>query len=347
MEEIKSGSQQVSTLSLENFIISGPLNQEDVTYNKFIKGNSALETLEKGIPLTDFVKVSESIDVFGEAKKLDKVTINQETAQLLNTDEEVRQFNRYSDILPYKRNCVVIPIDSFGKNTYINASYVGSSIKGDDKSFIVCQSPLDKTITDFWKMIINEGTHTIVMLCKFKAGSRVQSCEYFPDIKDIEFNGFKGVSLKEKIVKHEMDLIERRFLVKRGDGTSKEVVHYQWEGWPDHGVPEENQYGVLLYLVQQIMERRKLGKEPVVVHCSAGIGRSGTIVAIHNLAQIVEWSLNTKNNAEKEKARLSVFSTVRRLREQRFGMVQTAPQYELIYRIVSKILKNPKILFGK
>jgi len=196
-------------------------------------------------------------------------------------------------------------------------------------------------------MIINEGTHTIVMLCKFKAGSRVQSCEYFPDIKDIEFKGYKGVTLKEKTIKADMDLIERKFIFRSGDGTSKEVVHYQWEGWPDHGVPEENQYGVLFYLVQQIMERRKLGEQPVVVHCSAGIGRSGTLVAIHNIAQTIEWYLNSTQNAEKEKARISVFSTVRRLREERFGMVQTVQQYELIYRLISKILKTPKILFGK
>jgi len=296
MEEINTVFPKSSSLSLENFIITGPLNAEDVTYNKFVKGNSTLEQFEKGFLLADFVKQTESHDIWNESKKLDRATLNPETLQLLNTDEEVKQFNRYSDILPYRRNCVSIPIDTFGKNTYINASYVGSSIKGDDKSFIVCQSPLDKTIADFWKMIINEGTHTIVMLCKFKAGSRVQSCEYFPDVKDIEFAGFKGITLIEKIFKPEMDLVERKFLVKSGDGTSKEVVHYQWEGWPDHGVPEESQYGVLLHLVQKMMERRQLGKQPVVVHCSAGIGRSGTLVAIHNIAQLIEWVLGTKNN---------------------------------------------------
>jgi len=326
------------TLSLENLILTGSFNQNDFTFPRLSEFKCS--EYEKGFPISSFVQnVPDVDDITFEFKRLDKLTANQKVIELLNDDEDVKQFNRYSDILPYRHNTVALPAENSKSNTYINASYVSSSIKGDDKSFIVCQSPIEKTVADFWKMVINENVHTIVMLCKLKAGSRQQSCEYWPEIKEADFAGFKHVSLKEKIQKAHQ-LVERHFVIKSADGSSREVVHYQWEGWPDHGVPNDEERHVLEELVDRIDERRKLGKGPVIVHCSAGIGRSGTLVALHNIRQIIN-AYKTSNNTElKKQAHLSVFSVVRRLRLQRFGMVQTPQQYELIYKLVAEILQR-------
>jgi len=326
--------------NLENLIMTGAMGQDDFTYPT-LKDYKCQE-YEPGFPITQFVAKTANYDTDFEFKRLDKLTANQKIIELLNDDEDVKQFNRYSDILPYRHNTVALPAENSKSNTYINASYVGSSVKGDDKSFIVCQSPIEKTIADFWKMVINEKVHTIVMLCKLKAGTRQQSCEYWPEIKEQEFKGHKHVSLKERI-NRDHNLVERHFVVKSGDGSSREVVHYQWEGWPDHGVPDHEQRHILEELVDRIDERRKLGNGPVVVHCSAGIGRSGTLVALHNIRQII-YSYAQSNQADlKKDTRISVFSVVRRLRLQRFGMVQTAQQYQLIYQLVSEILQKLEI----
>lgn len=336
-----------ATPKLEDLILSGPLNNDDLTFT-IVKEKSKLgtEKYEEGLPIKTFPQDAEKQDVWGEFKTLESVTFDKKVMEKLCDDDDVKPFNRYSDILPYRTNPVTLPKDSYGDNSYINASYVSSSIKNDDKSFIVCQSPLESTIIDFWRMVIKEQIHTIIMLCKFKAGTRVQSCEYFPDSSDRQFDGFKQVKLVAKIVNTELNLTTRQFKIEYGTET-RDVTHYQWEGWPDHGVPDKSQHVVLFDLVKSIRDRRKADNHPILVHCSAGIGRSGTLVALHNIAQIVEAYNRAKEqgeNVNEDKAKISIFSVVRRLREQRFGMVQTVAQYELLYELTTEIVQNPKLL---
>jgi len=194
-------------------------------------------------------------------------------------------------------------------------------------------------------MVKNEGVHTIIMLCKFKDDLQVQSSEYFPNAKGKTLREYEGVKIRARSHNPTMNLTERRFLLDLDDGKTREIAHFQWEGWPDQGVPSRRQYETLLYLIRKIIHRRKYGPQPVIVHCSAGIGRSGTLVAIHNLIQIIQLYHSQKEEiVDEEKWRLSVFSVVRRLREQRFGSVQTNEQYEFIYELVKEILTNKTLI---
>jgi len=194
---------------------------------------------------------------------------------------------------------------------------------------------LENTIADFWKMIINEKVHTIIMLCKLKDQDLVQCSDYFPDVKGAVFPAFEGVTLRAKAMNTALNITERRFTVQVREGKTREVAHYQWDGWPDQGVPTRSQYKTLVHLLEKIAYRRSKGNQPIVVHCSAGVGRSGTLVALNNIGQIIKSYQENKAEIEnEEKWRLSVFSTVRRLREQRYGMVQTSEQYEFLYDFV-------------
>ncbi len=154
-------------------------------------------------------------------------------------------------------------------------------MKGDDKSFIVCQSPLENTIADFWKMILNEKVHTIIMLCKLKdqdfvrnllispskLSLQVQCSEYFPEVKGAIFPAFEGVTLRAKAMNTALGITERRFTVKVSETKTREVAHYQWDGWPDQGVPTRSQYKTLVHLLEKIAYRRSKGNQPIVVHC--------------------------------------------------------------------------------
>jgi len=326
----------------KDLIMTGSQCSEgEITYDSHLQANPSLQSLERGFAIQSFSTRATKHNIPNEFLELKRITQDEKLKQQLWVDGSLMALNRYNNILPYKRNCVRIPRDETGNNTYINASYVSSSMKGDDKSFIVCQSPLENTIADFWKMIINEKVHTIIMLCKLEDQDQIQCSKYFPDVKDAIFKPFEGVTLRVKAFSTSTGITERRFTVKVGEGKTREVAHYQWEGWPDHGVPTRGQYKTVLHLLEKIVARRSKGARPIVVHCSAGVGRSGALVALHNLAQIIKSYQENKAEIENEdKWRLSVFSTVRRLREQRFGMVQTTEQYEFIYDFVQNLLKQ-------
>lgn len=115
------------------------------------------------------------------------------------------------------------------------------------------------------------------------------------------------------------------------DGEVRIVTHYHYIAWPDHGVPRE--LGTLAgFLNEIIQEERKEG--PIIVHCSAGVGRTGTLIALSHLKQTIEAQKSLRLDLG-----ISVFSVVRRLREQRNYMVQSKEQYELLYNFVNEWLR--------
>jgi len=134
---------------------------------------------------------------------------------------------------------------------------------------------------------------------------------------------------------------------------TREVTHYQYSTWPDHGAPEEADYKVISNIVSILKEARKGGTgNKVTVHCSAGIGRTGTIIALFNITGALEYLIQQKRTMmeqgkwveqvgdDEKEPRISVFGTVRRLREQRFCMVQGEIQYQFIYEFMVHWLRE-------
>eukprot|EP01016_Furgasonia_blochmanni_P044705 TRINITY_DN6230_c0_g1_i10.p1 TRINITY_DN6230_c0_g1~~TRINITY_DN6230_c0_g1_i10.p1 ORF type:complete len:152 (+),score=19.20 TRINITY_DN6230_c0_g1_i10:697-1152(+) len=127
-------------------------------------------------------------------------------------------------------------------------------------------------------------------------------------------------------------LFERIFRIedieKGSDGEVLTVAQFQWTGWPDHGVPSEGTYSIVEQLLD-IMRKEYETKpaQPIIVHCSAGVGRTGTLIALFNLnltlEKLVQGFINEDRDEKQKSYRLSVFGVVRRLREQRWGMVYT------------------------
>jgi protein tyrosine phosphatase len=113
------------------------------------------------------------------------------------------------------------------------------------------------------------------------------------------------------------------------DGKEHSVKQYHTVGWPDRKIPLPQHYKYVLQMIKLMQEAHAASPSPIVVHCSAGIGRTGTLIALYFLITLSEQQIKATQPVS-----LSIFGTVRSLREQRFGAVQTAEQYDFIYEFL-------------
>ncbi|XP_061527855.1 tyrosine-protein phosphatase non-receptor type 11b isoform X1 [Phycodurus eques] len=250
---------------------------------------------------------------------------------------ENKSKNRYKNILPFDTTRVEIrdaDPDVPGSD-YINANYIrGSQEEGrqadDDKFFIATQGCLQNTVSDFWKMVHQENTHVIVMTTKEMERGRNKCVCYWPNLHaTVEFGRVLVRNVDER---PSQDYILRKLEVTRLDRGEplRYIWHYQYLSWPDHGVP--NEPGGVLWFLEEINRTQRTIPEsgPIVVHCSAGIGRTGTIIVIDILIDII--------NRQGLDCDIDIPKIIQRVRQQRSGMVQTEAQYKFIYMAVQQYI---------
>ncbi|EGR28056.1 protein-tyrosine phosphatase protein, putative, partial [Ichthyophthirius multifiliis] len=244
--------------------------------------------------------------------------------------------NRYCDIIPYKSTVVQVSGDS-DKEKYINANYIYTTFPYRSSNYyIATQGPLNQTFDNFWKMIWEHESRVIIMLCKLKEVNRPKCDQYWPIGKQ-KYGQITVENLGEKNGKDKEITIRMFKLTKEGQNNELQVEQIHWEGWPDHGVPENTQ--ALQELAVKAAQDFQNNLKPTL-HCSAGVGRTGTLLSCTfsyiELKKIYE---NIKNDAQihKEqkqeeflKQQLNMFDIVRKLREQRTLMVQTKEQFKMV-----------------
>ncbi|XP_061875327.1 receptor-type tyrosine-protein phosphatase kappa isoform X2 [Colius striatus] len=224
--------------------------------------------------------------------------------------------NRYKSIIPYDHCRVVLQPSDVG-NGYINASYVDSY--RSPRLFIAAQGPLPGTVVDFWQMVWQEKTSVIVMLTGLVEQNKTKCEQYWPEEEQVY--GDFTVTLNN--TRTTTGLVTRIFcLQKAGCALPRVVEQFHYLLWPDHGVPRNP--AQLLCLVEMVNKRiLEVPSGPVLVHCSAGIGRTGTFIALDFLLKMA-----------KAEGKVDVFQCVQRLREQRVSMVQTKEQYTFLYEVL-------------
>ncbi|XP_077324847.1 receptor-type tyrosine-protein phosphatase R isoform X2 [Lithobates pipiens] len=227
--------------------------------------------------------------------------------------------NRYKTILPNpaSRVCLKPKNGRDTLNTYINANFI-KGYSGTEKTFIATQGPMINTVNDFWQMVWQEDVPVIVMITKLK--EKNEKCVlYWPEKRGIYGN---VEVLVNSVNEHEYYTI--RILTLKQGSQSRIVKHYWYTSWPDHKTPDSAQ--PLLQLMLDVDEDRKAfdGRGPVVVHCSAGIGRTGCFIAT---------SIGCRQL--KEEGVVDVLSIVCKLRMDRGGMVQTSEQYQFVHHALS------------
>ncbi|KAM9760139.1 receptor-type tyrosine-protein phosphatase R isoform 2-T2 [Dama dama] len=223
--------------------------------------------------------------------------------------------NRYKTILPnpLSRVCLRPKNVTDSLSTYINANYI-RGYSGKEKAFIATQGPMINTVNDFWQMVWQEDSPVIVMITKLK--EKNEKCVlYWP-----EKRGIYGKVEVLVISVNECDNYTVRNLVLKQGSHTQRVKHYWYTSWPDHKTPDSAQ--PLLQLMLDVEEDRlaSAGRGPVVVHCSAGIGRTGCFIAT---------SIGCRQL--REEGVVDALSIVCQLRVDRGGMVQTSEQYEFVH----------------
>ncbi|XP_061913531.1 tyrosine-protein phosphatase non-receptor type 11b isoform X1 [Entelurus aequoreus] len=253
---------------------------------------------------------------------------------------ENKSKNRYKNILPFDTTRVQIrdADPEVAGSDYINANYILGSGKreqdvhgaGEGKIFIATQGCLQNTVDDFWKMVHQENTHVIVMTTKKMERGRNKCACYWPKLHaTMELGSVQVRNVEEHTAR---DYVQRKLQVTRLDrrDSLRQVWHYQYLSWPDHGVPNEPG-GVLWFLEEANRTQASIeGCGPMVVHCSAGIGRTGTIIVIDILIHLI--------NRQGLDCDIDIPKTIQRVRQQRSGMVQTEAQYKFIYMAVQQYM---------
>ncbi|VVA94970.1 unnamed protein product [Arabis nemorensis] len=236
--------------------------------------------------------------------------------------------NRYTDVLPFDKNRVVLnPCKDYRSSSkgYVNASFIKTSSSSESISqFIATQGPLPHTLEDFWEMVIQQHCPVIVMLTRLVDNFKTVKCGDYFQAEDGP-REFGNISIMTKWIKStDTSLLLRNLEAKYKESEDQpmSVLHIQYPEWPDHGVPRDT------VAVREILKRLyqvppSLG--PIIVHCSAGIGRTGTYCAIHNTIQRI---------LAGDMSALDLAKTVAIFRSQRIGMVQTMDQYLFCYNAI-------------
>ncbi|XP_065061123.1 tyrosine-protein phosphatase corkscrew-like isoform X1 [Rhopilema esculentum] len=303
------------------------------------------------------VNICEPLSVTTEKKKSDSV-MKAEFERLQQLDRanpaskkegrrpENKTKNRYKNILPFDHTRVKLRT---GKphivgSDYINANYIEDDVTG--KIYIASQGCMQSILNDFWQMIYQENSRIIIMLTNEVEKGKIKCIRYWPDKGSIMFCGDKTVAnVSERSTR---DYIIRELHVSRNNddephsGPAKpprKIFFYQYTEWPDHGVPTDP--GSLLQMLQDADNKEKSSFEKPgcpIIHCSAGIGRTGTVVCVDMLIN----QLRLKGNLNS----IDVPGTVEKVRMQRSGMVQTELQYKFIYSVLNYYTEVERKIFS-
>nr|XP_057930092.1 protein tyrosine phosphatase receptor type Fa isoform X6 [Doryrhamphus excisus] len=223
--------------------------------------------------------------------------------------------NRYANVIAYDHSRVLLtPVDGVSGSDYVNANYVDGYRK--QNAYIATQGPLPETLSDFWRLVWEQRTCTIVMMTRLEEKSRVKCDQYWPS-RGTETYGMIQVTMLDTVELATYSV--RTFaLYKNGSSERREVRQFQFMAWPDHGVPE---YPTpTLAFLRRIKACNPPDAGPMVVHCSAGVGRTGCFVVIDAMLERM-----------KHEKSVDIYGHVTCMRAQRNYMVQTEDQYIFIH----------------
>lgn len=230
--------------------------------------------------------------------------------------------NRYPDIKCYDQTRVrLTQIDGICGSDYINANFVLGY--KERKKFICAQGPMENTVCDYWRMIWEQHLELVLMLTNLEEYSKTKCAKYWPDTS--ETKNFGDITVDHVRERAYSDYVVRELKMSRsGERESRTIVQYHFLVWKDFMAPEHPH--AILKFIKRVNEAYSLEKGPILVHCSAGVGRTGTLVALDSLLQQLS-----------DEGQVSIFNTVCDLRHQRNFLVQSLKQYIFIYRALMEM----------
>ncbi|KAK2193612.1 hypothetical protein NP493_11g09029 [Ridgeia piscesae] len=231
--------------------------------------------------------------------------------------------NRYNNIMPYDHSRVMLsPVDGDPDSDYINANYIHGYKK--QNRFIATQGPNEETTADFWRMVWEQNSTRILMLTNVKERGKTKCSQYWPDEGTKTYGAIQVEYLQQETWP---DFIVRTFRLKKNT-EERFVKQYHFTTWPDEGAPENG--SGLLHFHEKVDGYNDSEDAPIIVHCSAGVGRTGTYIVL---------DMSLKRAAAEDV--VDVSWCVHQMRLNRINMVQTLEQYVFIYSTLVEAL-----LFG-
>eukprot|EP00698_Gefionella_okellyi_P003198 TRINITY_DN12990_c0_g1_i1.p1 TRINITY_DN12990_c0_g1~~TRINITY_DN12990_c0_g1_i1.p1 ORF type:complete len:276 (+),score=33.49 TRINITY_DN12990_c0_g1_i1:40-867(+) len=263
----------------------------------------------------DFVRMQERWKTSGEKLK--------ETHSAAFLPENTKK-NRYYDVIPCDEHRVKLQGDG---SDYINASFV---VGPTGVKYVSAQAPVAASIVDFWRMIWQENIGVVMMLTKEEERQMRKADAYWP-VNPGDSIAYGPIFVTLESLSRDGETIMRRLRIRHAEsGEERLVSHVQYIGWPDFGVPQSvDGFLTLLSVADREIEQVK-ATGPLLVHCSAGIGRSGTFIAAHEAAAQLRQGISP-----------NLLALVDTLRSQRRGMVQTREQYLFLKSAVDELHGEP------
>ncbi|XP_068633737.1 tyrosine-protein phosphatase non-receptor type 4 [Battus philenor] len=241
--------------------------------------------------------------------------------------------NRYRDIAPYDSTRVVLKNGPTGD--YINASYINMEIPNSDivLTYIATQGPLASTVGDFWQMIWESESSLIVMLTVLVERGRAKCHQYWPKVGTAPLKATDTLTVHTHSEQNLGHYVRREMAIKESSGASRNVTQLQYVAWPDHGVPEDpaafisftqlcsrlRNHSAVVPTSEEEGGGERVLEPPMVVHCSAGVGRTGALILAETALQLLALQQP-----------LYPLDLVRAMRAQRPMCIQTASQYKFV-----------------
>ncbi|XP_074492957.1 protein tyrosine phosphatase receptor type Fa isoform X16 [Sebastes fasciatus] len=265
--------------------------------------------------LADYIERLKANDGLRFSQEYESVDPGQQFTWEHSNLEVNKPKNRYANVIAYDHSRVILtPVDGVPGSDYVNANYIDGYRK--QNAYIATQGPLPETLSDFWRMVWEQRTCTIIMMTRLEEKSRVKCDQYWPS-RGTETYGMIQVTMLDTVELATYSV--RTFtLYKNGSSEKREVRQFQFMAWPDHGVPE---YPTpTLAFLRRVKACNPPDAGPMVVHCSAGVGRTGCLIVIEAMLERM-----------KHEKSVDIYGHVTCMRAQRNYMVQTEDQYIFIH----------------
>jgi len=304
-----------------------PVNEEGLTISIYAIEDHIEKLKQPVLPdrtdVTGFHLEFNYIDEKSEATKTTDFT----TASL----EVNSKKNRYQNVLAQEDTRVKLA-EKEGSD-YVNANFINGQIPGSEKAYIASQGPVQTILLDFWRMVWESNSCIVLMLTKEVESMRLKCDCYWPELETpLELETMK-ITLQEKTDNDELSI--RKLLLENSEtNESRVITQFQYTAWPDHGVPVST--AAFLELAADA-DKANATKGPILVHCSAGIGRTGTFCTIHSTLERIKKELQENPKGD---ITINIPEVVLAIRKQRQNMVQTVEQYEFCYLAINDGVKE-------
>ncbi|XP_071840632.1 receptor-type tyrosine-protein phosphatase epsilon-like [Apostichopus japonicus] len=230
-------------------------------------------------------------------------------------EEYNRKKNRFRNMYPYDHCRVVLPkLPGDHHSDYYNASFILN--ERDVRAYIASQAPNKASVDDFWRLIWEQNVQTIVMLANLYEDTKERCLQYWPK-EENETQCFGYINVTWTKTQHFADYVIRTLSVERG-GTIREVKQLHFKEWPDKDVPDSAMCLVEFARHCKLIHFKK--QTPLLIHCSAGIGRTGTFIGLLSMMDVLQ-----------SKEYIDIFAFVNKMRENRVNMIQTKKQYRYLH----------------